>query len=252
MSDQKRKDGVQSLARSKQTKSIQKICLFCIAIHRNCMFMQSLFLFPRQFLSVKGTFQTQTRVCFGFLSSGCCLKQTLLWSPSLQKNKMFHILSPTVVPSIHRTSKNPVNTRVPTGTNEIVSYKSLLSDNSRNAHFTGFFQQTQIRCPQHFLSNKDSIFNKNWEQPPLLPLFLPQKLGFASTLNNFQTSVRSSRTSVPHKSNQKERSFDNNGDKKMCFCPISVCFYPIFVPKRVFFRKNSIFCQSGEWAFLDL
>lgn len=139
MSDQKRKDGVQSLARSKQTKSIPKIGLFCIAIHRNCMFMQSLFLFPRQFLSVKGTFQTQTSVCFGFLSSGCCLKQTLLWSPSLQKNKMFHILSPTVVPSIHRTSKNSVNTRVPTGTNEIVSYKSLLSDNLRNAHFTGFF-----------------------------------------------------------------------------------------------------------------
>lgn len=174
MSDQKRKDGVQSLARSKQTKSIQKICLFCIAIHRNCMFMQPLFLFPRQFLSVKGTFQTQTSVCFGFLSSGCCLKQTLLWSPSLQKNKMFHILSPTVVPSIHRTSKNPVNTRVPTGTNEIVSYKSLLSDNSRNAHFTGFFQQTQIRCHQHFLSNKYSIFNKNWEQPPLYPYFYPE------------------------------------------------------------------------------
>lgn len=77
--------------------------------------MQSLFLFPRQFLSVKGTFQTQTSVCFGFLSSGCCLKQTLLWRPSLQKNKMFHILSPTVVPSIHRTSKNPVNTRFPRG-----------------------------------------------------------------------------------------------------------------------------------------
>lgn len=132
-----------------------------------------------------------------------------------------------------------------------MSHKFLLSDNLRNAHFTGFFQRCQKGHFLRFSIEQTFDFEQKWVTASTLPLFLTRKLGFAPTWNKTRTSVRHKRTVVRWKSNRKEHSFDKTGTKNRLQGSKRMDICRIFVPERMFLAKKFVFCQSGDWVFFD-